>query len=108
MPSELDAGMEVATMRLVITGAAGFVGSVRACDAADQGHHVLALDNLSRGLNRPADSKLGAGAVGSLMFKQHDCKDGLRGAVEEFEAEAPIDAVIHLAAGTGSLDRPLN
>jgi len=93
-------------MKIVITGAAGFIGSVLATRANELGHTVLALDDLSRGLNK-------IDYVRGVTFMRHDCRAGIGEAVQHARhALTPVpfdrvDAVVHLAAGTGSLDRPL-
>jgi UDP-glucose 4-epimerase len=99
-------------MKLIITGAAGFIGSVLSVRAVELGHRVLALDDLSRGLNSPG-VKLALGEAGyeSYVFKRHDCQsgigEGLDAVLDWNRLDYPgIDAVVHLAAGTGSLDRP--
>lgn len=95
-------------MRIVVTGAAGFIGSVLSRRAMELGHDVLALDDLSRGLN-PIEN------VAGLTFMKHDCRGGIFEASGDFQAKqnwssaaGAVDAVVHLAAGTGSLDRPLD
>lgn len=95
-------------MKIVVTGAAGFIGSVLSMRAMECGHNVLALDDLSRGLNKIEH-------VRGLTFMRHDCRSGIGEAVEQARNVAltrtpfdGVDAVVHLAAGTGSLDRPLD
>lgn len=83
-------------MRIVITGAKGFIGSVLSQRAQEKGHDVLALDDGSRGLN-PTEDRVGN------SFRYHDCLKGFR----EANGTTPVDAVVHLAAATGSLERPL-
>ncbi len=83
-------------MRVIVTGSAGFVGSVLCCRAAEEGHEVLALDNLSRGLNRPWECP-------GVLFREADCRQGMKDAADGFRP----DIVFHLAAGTGSLSRPI-
>lgn len=87
-------------MYLVITGAKGFVGSILSLRAIERGHHVLALDDESRGLN-PIEERIGS------SYQRFDCANGILDAVTERGWEN-VDAVIHLAAATGSLDRPLD
>jgi UDP-glucose 4-epimerase len=82
-------------MRIVVTGAKGFIGSVFSLRATEHGHDVIALDDGSRGLN-PTEDRIGS------AFRQFDCLHGIKDAVE-----GSIDAVVHLAAATGSLERPL-
>jgi UDP-glucose 4-epimerase len=94
-------------MRIVVTGAAGFIGSVLSLRASELGHDVLALDDLSRGKNVILD-------VPGIGFVKHDCRGGIAEAVQYtrrmpavYKTFDTIDAVVHFAAGTGSLDRPL-
>lgn len=88
-------------MRIVVTGSAGFIGSVLSLRAQEKGHQVLALDDLSRGLN-PIQVTRG------ITFVRHDCRGGIMEAKRVWNGVADsVDAVVHLAAGTGSLDRPL-
>lgn len=93
------------SLRLIVTGARGFVGSVFALRAAERGHKVLALDDESRGLNsiEVALARLGG------TYVQHDCRRGFsEAAIEHGFAREGIDAVAHFAAATGSLERPLD
>lgn len=85
-------------MRIVVTGACGFVGSVLSVRAAELGHEVYALDNGQRGNNRQAIESLKNGWI------QTDCMDGIKHALPK---DKSIDAVFHLAAATGSLEKPL-
>lgn len=95
-------------MRIVITGAAGFIGSVLTLRAFEQGDEVIGVDDLSRGLNETLDQ-------GRAHFLKHDCRSGFAEAIPSgvkadwnwFRGKTMIDAVVHLAAGTGSLDRPI-
>lgn len=87
-------------LRIVVTGAKGFVGSVFALRAVERGHQVLALDDESRGLN-PIASEIGD------SYQVFDCRKGVREAVKAAGWDS-IDAVAHFAAATGSLDRPLD
>lgn len=88
-------------MRIVVTGAAGFIGSVLSLRALETGHQVFALDDLSRGLNEIY-------SVPGIVFTRHDCRGGILEAKRLWRVGTDsVDAVVHLAAGTGSLDRPL-
>lgn len=92
-------------MKIVCTGAAGFLGSVLCQRALERGHGVLALDDLSRGLNEVQ------ALTGRFIFTQHDCQGGLLEATDLLRTasnpvQRSVDAVVHFAAGTGSLDRP--
>jgi UDP-glucose 4-epimerase len=83
-------------MKIVVTGAKGFIGSVFALRAIERGHDVIALDNASRGLN-PIEDYIGP------AFQEFDCMNGIADAIPS----ASVDIVAHFAAATGSLERPL-
>lgn len=93
-------GTQSPKMRVVITGAKGFVGSILSLRAVERGHSVLALDNESRGLN-PIGAKIGD------AYQKFDCMQGIAEAVKA-RGWNHVDAVVHLAAATGSLERPLD
>jgi UDP-glucose 4-epimerase len=107
-------------MRLVVTGAKGFIGSVLSLRAAELGHEVLALDDGSRGLNEIEAPWVGEAWPTRVQFIKHDCMAGILEAVADGArrgsggslartlVETRVDAVVHLAAATGSLDRPLD
>lgn len=83
-------------MKLAITGARGFIGSILASRAKENGHRVVAIDDFSRGLN-------------DYPCIEWDCRKGISHILDEFTystKEPPVDAIVHLAAGTGSLSRP--
>lgn len=75
-------------MRILVTGAAGYIGSIVTEQLIEQGHEVVALDDLRHG-HRAA---LHPGA----RFVQIDLEDPAP-LVTLFNEE-PIDAVVHLAA----------
>jgi len=95
-----SAALAPTKLRLVVTGAKGFVGSILSLRAVERGHSVLALDNESRGLN-PIGAKIGD------SYQKFDCMQGIAEAVKTRGWDR-IDAVVHLAAATGSLERPLD
>jgi len=75
-------------MKLLVTGGAGYIGSVVTAELLKAGHEVIIFDNLSRGHRRalPEAATLIVGDVAdreslNLLFKSH-----------------PIDAVLHFAA----------
>ncbi|HYN47621.1 MAG TPA: NAD-dependent epimerase/dehydratase family protein, partial [Candidatus Nanopelagicales bacterium] len=75
-------------MRVLVTGGAGYVGSVSVEALVAAGHDVVVLDDLSRGHREavaPA-ARLVAGSYGNA------------GLVRALLAETPIDAVLHCAA----------
>jgi UDP-glucose 4-epimerase len=75
-------------MKLLVTGGAGYVGSVVTADLLRAGHHVVVFDNLSRGHRKaiPAAAELVTG----------DLAD--RPAVESILNAHAFDAVLHFAA----------
>ena len=75
-------------MRVLVTGGAGYIGSVIADELLQAGHEVVVFDNLSRGY-RQAVPKGAALVVGELAD---------RGALDELLRSRPIDAVMHFAA----------
>jgi UDP-glucose 4-epimerase len=83
-------------MRILVTGSRGFIGSILMARGKEQGHRMTGVDDFSRGLNE----------MPSLKF---DCRNGVSQILDEFtysSTEPPFEAIVHLAAGTGSLDRP--
>src|ERR1700740_1813609 len=74
--------------RILVTGGAGFIGSVITKQLVDRGDEVVVFDNLSNGSERavPQGAKLVTG----------DLSD--RKAIDRIFDNRPIDAVIHLAA----------
>jgi len=75
-------------MKVLVTGGAGYIGSVVAEELLQAGHHVVVFDNLSRG-HRQAVPKNAELVVGDLADRA--CLDQL------LESRA-IDAVMHFAA----------
>jgi UDP-glucose 4-epimerase len=75
-------------MNIFVTGAAGFIGSVVTEQLIQQGHQVLALDNLSHGHR--------AAVHPEARFAQADLLDAA--GLKKLLAENKVDAVVHLAA----------
>jgi UDP-glucose 4-epimerase len=75
-------------MRVLVTGGAGYIGSVVAAQLVDAGHQVVVYDNLSKGHREsvPSQAKLVVGDVGD------------RAALEATFAEHRPEAVLHFAA----------
>lgn len=75
-------------MHVLVTGGAGYIGSVVTEALLQEGHSVVVYDNLSKG-HRDA-------VVAPAVFVEADLLDprALRGVLEAY----PIDAVVHLAA----------
>lgn len=78
-------------MRILVTGAAGFIGSNLAAELLRRGHSVVGYDNLSQG------SLLNLADVSEhpeFRFRQADIRDPLAMA----EAAEGCDVIVHLAA----------
>ncbi|MDT4994862.1 MAG: UDP-glucose 4-epimerase, partial [Actinoplanes sp.] len=72
-------------MKLLVTGGAGYVGSVTSRLLLDAGHEVTVLDNLSTGFR--------AAVAPDATFVQADIRD----AAQVLTPEAGFDAVLHFA-----------
>jgi UDP-glucose 4-epimerase len=75
-------------MNILVTGAAGYIGSVITEKLVEQGNHVIALDNLSQGHKEAI--------VPEAEFIRGDLQD--LQCLEQLFAGYKIDAVMHLAA----------
>ncbi len=75
-------------MRLLVTGGAGYIGSIVAERAMLAGHDVVVIDDLRCGNRRavPASCAFVEGSIGDLA------------ALDQAFSMGPIDAVVHLAA----------
>ncbi|WP_430462380.1 NAD-dependent epimerase [Thalassolituus sp. LLYu03] len=88
-------------MKILVTGAAGFIGSFTSKQFIEQGHEVVGIDNL----NDYYDVNLKHGRLAWLnqlqgfTFKQVELSD--RDAVNAVFAEHTFDRVVHLAAQAG-------
>lgn len=81
-------------MRILITGGAGFIGS-HLCDyLSEQGHEVIAIDNLSTG---STDNIAHLAGRERFHFIKHDVTDYVY-------VEGPLDAVVHLASLPSPVD----
>jgi UDP-glucuronate 4-epimerase len=87
--------------RILVTGAAGFIGFHLCLRLLDEGAEVLGLDNLNDyydpALKRARLSRLDS--YSKFSFIRQDISD--RTATEELFSQEKIDAVIHLAAQAG-------
>ena len=74
--------------RILVTGGAGFIGSVITKQLVDRGDEVVVFDNLSNGRERavPQDATL---VTGDLSDRKE---------IDRIFENRPVDAVIHLAA----------
>jgi UDP-glucose 4-epimerase len=87
-------------MNVLVTGAAGYIGSHAVKALLDAGHRVVALDNLSRGHR--------AALHAEVPFCQADVRDTER--VGAFLREHAVECVMHFAAFTyvgESTEKPL-
>ncbi len=75
-------------MKVLVTGGAGYIGSVVAEDLLQAGHEVVVFDNLSRGHRQavPKNAELVAGELAD------------RAALDQLLRARAIDAVMHFAA----------
>jgi UDP-glucose 4-epimerase len=90
-------------MRVLVTGAAGFIGRWVVGGLLDAGHEVLPIDNLVAGDERSLDAF--AGHPGLRPFERGDVRDAA--ACRRWLAD--VDAVAHLAASISvqeSIDDP--
>ena len=74
--------------RILVTGAAGFIGSVITKQLVDRGDEVVVFDNLSNG-------RAGAVPTGATLVTG-DLSD--RAQIDRIFEDRQVDAVIHLAA----------
>ena len=79
--------------RVVITGAAGFIGSHLAETLLDRGDTVVGIDNLSTG----ASANLAGLAGRDFRFIRHDVSNYIR-------VDGPVDAVLHWASPASPID----
>lgn len=94
-------------MTILVTGAAGYIGSHAVRRLLADGRRVLAIDNLSRGHARAIDL-LDTEAGGRLAFLKADVGD--RATVGRAIREHGVESVMHFAALTyvgESVERPL-
>ncbi len=75
-------------MRVLVTGAAGFIGSVVTEQLLEHGIEVVALDNLQHGH--------AAAVHPAAEFVLGDLRDGVW--LKQFLVGKPVDAIVHLAA----------
>ena len=94
-------------MRVLVTGGAGYIGSHACKRLLEDGHHAVAVDDLSRGHRAPMNL-LAAAPPGTFAFEQCTLGDRLR--VKALLDDHDIDTVMHfgaLAYVGESVERPL-
>ncbi|MGO9481034.1 MAG: UDP-glucose 4-epimerase GalE [Candidatus Kryptoniota bacterium] len=75
-------------MKILVTGGAGYIGSVCAEEILNDGHQVAIYDDLSEGHRSAADSRA------KFIFGKPEETDDILGAVKSFQP----DAIMHFAA----------
>jgi len=80
-------------MRIVITGAAGFIGSHLSETLLDRGHSVIGVDNLLTGDTANIAHLFGR----EFVFVKHDVTNYIN-------VEGPVDAVLHWASPASPID----
>lgn len=95
------------TMKVLVTGGAGYIGSHTTLCLLEEGHEVVVLDNLVN--SNPESIRRVEKLTGKTVdFRQIDLLDA--GAVDQIFAEGAFDAVIHFAglkAVGESVEKPL-
>lgn len=88
LPNADHASRRRLDMVILVTGAAGYIGSIVIEELVKQGSSVIALDNLSQGYRQAVAPK--------ARFIEADLADLPR--LDDIFSRSPIDSVIHLAA----------
>ena len=83
-------------MKIMVTGAAGFIGFHLARELAGQGHHVVCVDNFVRGEDDPFYREL----VGRANVERCDVDLTDPAAVRELPAD--VETIYHMAALNGT------
>ena len=84
--------------RILVTGSAGYIGSHAAMRLIEDGHHVVGLDDLSRGNRGASDvlTTIAKASAGSYSFVEGSIGD--TALVESMLREHRIELVMHFAA----------
>jgi UDP-glucose 4-epimerase len=99
MAREVPAPKKGTAMRILVTGGAGYIGSVVTEHLIEAGHTVIVLDNLQQGHRQAVHPQ--------AAFVQGDVGD--RALLDELFRSHPVDAVMHFASHTlvgESMERP--
>ncbi|MEY4942172.1 MAG: hypothetical protein RL254_353, partial [Planctomycetota bacterium] len=98
------------TMRILVTGAAGFIGAATAQALLDEGHDVVGIDDVNdyyeTSLKDARIANLGSSA--KFRFERANLAD--RAAMERIFRDGAFARVAHLGAQAGvrhSIDQPL-
>jgi UDP-glucuronate 4-epimerase len=96
-------------MRMIVTGAAGFIGSHLSDRLLAEGHEIIGIDNFDAFYPRPLKERNLQDALRSPRFRlvELDIRD--RAGVLRVVAETAPEAIVHLAARAGvrpSIDDP--
>ena len=103
-------------MKLLVTGAAGFIGSHVSLALAARGDEVIGIDNINdyydtslkyARLDWIAEASANSTSRGNFSFQQIDISD--QAAIDQLFTQENFDKVIHLAAQAGvrySLEAP--
>lgn len=92
-------------MNVLVTGAAGFIGSWTAKELAKQGHNVIGIDNF----NDYYSPQFKKSNIKELKIKIHDVDIRNYSKLKDIIKSGKIDSVIHLAAMVGvrpSIENP--
>lgn len=81
-------------MKILITGAGGYIGSVATYLFLQKGYEVVAVDNISKGFRQPLEELQKQFAPEKLRFYE----EHVANISSVFEKEKNIDAVVHYAA----------
>lgn len=87
-PADIDQNRR--QMRVLVTGGAGYIGSVTVEQMLDRGHEIVVLDNLIKGHQQAVDPR--------ARFVEGDIAD--IALVEKTLKDNRIDAVVHFAAAS--------
>lgn len=96
-------------MKILVTGAAGFIGSHVSASLIEHGHDVVGADNINDYYDPALKKARLDQVVGNKSFEFYELDVGDRQAVETLFSQHEFDRVIHLAAQAGvrySLENP--